>query len=92
MLTIKATVIDPIGIHARPASTLVASASPFKETEITITAENGRNGNLKSIMSVMALGIRQGETFTIGLDGGDEATAKEAIEKCLVSTKIAKLV
>ena len=81
MAKFEATVIDPVGLHARPASVTVAAASKF-ESDITISS-NGKSGNLKSIMNVMALGVRQSETITIEATGKDADEAIEAIEKTM---------
>jgi phosphocarrier protein len=78
-LTVK--ISDPIGLHARPASIVVAAASKY-DSEITITSK-GNQGNLKSIMNVMALGVKQGEEIHIEAIGSDEKEAIKAIEKSL---------
>lgn len=63
------------GIHARPATLLVQSASKFN-SDINLEYK-GKSVNLKSIMGVMSLGVGQGADVTITADGDD---AKEAIE------------
>jgi len=70
------TVIDQAGIHARPATVLVSTASKFK-SEVTL-AYNEKSVNLKSIMGVMSLGIPSGASITITAEGedGDEAVQK----------------
>ena len=86
MKTIKATIIDPVGLHARPASLLVKEASKF-DSEITVKAK-GNSGNLKSIMNVMALGVKQNEQVEIEISGSDENEAYEAIQKTLKENKL----
>lgn len=85
-MEIKLTVKDPVGLHARPASVLVQEASKF-ESEITVSV-NGKAANLKSIMSVMALGIKFGEEITIKAEGEDAEAAISAIE---IAAKTAEL-
>ncbi|GBG05505.1 phosphocarrier protein HPr [Lactobacillus rodentium] len=63
------------GIHARPATLLVQTASKFN-SDINLEY-NGKTVNLKSIMGVMSLGVGQGADVTVTADGDD---AKEAIE------------
>ena len=63
------------GIHARPATLLVQTASKF-QSEINLEYKE-KSVNLKSIMGVMSLGVGQGVDVTITADGDD---AKEAIE------------
>lgn len=86
MKQFSATIIDPIGLHARPASELVKIASSF-QANINIISK-GKTGNAKSIMNVMALGIKQGEEITITADGADETPAIEKIQAELTNLKL----
>ncbi len=74
----KGIIKDPVGLHARPASIMVQEATKF-ESDITISA-NGKDANLKSIMSVMALGAKSGEEITIKAEGPDAEEAIAALE------------
>jgi phosphocarrier protein HPr len=71
-------VIAETGIHARPATLLVQSASKFN-SDIQLTYKE-KSVNLKSIMGVMSLGVGQGADVTISADGDDEADAIAALE------------
>ena len=51
-------ITDETGLHARPATVLVNTASKFN-SEISLTYRD-KKVNLKSIMGVMSLGIQQG--------------------------------
>lgn len=82
MSKFTAKITDPVGLHARPASVIVTTASKFKLSEITIS-ENGKSGNLKSIMNVMALGIKQGAEITVEAIGPDADEAIIAIEETM---------
>lgn len=86
MKSINVTVIDPVGLHARPATIAVNSASKFK-SEINI-AYGGREVNMKSIMGVMSLGIPTKSEITISCNGEDEEEAVAAIEEVLRAQKI----
>lgn len=86
-MEIKLTIKDPVGLHARPASILVQEATKF-ESDITISG-NGKDANLKSIMSVMSLGVRTGEEITITAKGADEADALAAIEAAAKTAELA---
>ena len=81
MAKFTAKITDPVGLHARPASITVAAAAKFG-SDVTITA-NGKSGNLKSIMNVMALGIKQGDTVTIEATGEDADTAVKSIQTAM---------
>lgn len=75
------TVIDEVGIHTRPASTLVQAASKFK-AEVNMEY-NGRTVNLKSLVSVMSLGVPQGAQIQIVAVGSDADKAIKGIEETL---------
>lgn len=75
------TITDEAGMHARPASALVASISKF-QSDITLEF-NGKKVNLKSILGVMSLGIPTGSTVTIAADGPDEEQAMVTIDEVL---------
>ena len=85
MKQVTVTVIDPVGLHARPATVAVNAASKFK-SEINV-AFKGREVNMKSIMGVMSLGVGQGADVTISAEGAD-ADAVAAIEEVLRAQKI----
>ncbi|PAF54959.1 HPr family phosphocarrier protein [Mycoplasmopsis agassizii] len=82
----NATVIDPIGLHARPASLVTKEAAKYK-SEIKIKA-NGRESNLKSIMNLMSLGIKQNDSFEITAEGEDAKAAIAGIKNLMLSEKM----
>ncbi|WP_338972517.1 HPr family phosphocarrier protein [Spiroplasma endosymbiont of Panorpa germanica] len=86
MAQFTAKVIDKVGLHARPASVLAKEASKF-QSDIKIKSD-GKEGNLKSIMNVMALAIKSGAEITIEAKGADEADAIAAIEKAMKDNEI----
>ena len=61
------TITDPGGIHARPAGLLVRKAQEFPD-EITLS-KGEKTANLKKLLAVMGLGIRQGDTVTVTVEG-----------------------
>ena len=68
------------GVHARPAGLLVKAA---KALDSTITLENaaGKSAVATKLMAVMGLGIKQGDTVTVTVEGGDEEASAAAMEK-----------
>lgn len=74
-------IVAETGIHARPATLLVQTASKFT-SEITLEYK-GKSVNLKSIMGVMSLGVGQGSDVTITAEGTDEAEAIAAIAETM---------
>lgn len=79
-------VVDPVGLHARPATVAVNAASKFK-SEVKITYK-GRSVNMKSIMGVMSLGIPTQSEVTISAEGEDEEEAITTIEEVLRTQKV----
>ncbi|MCQ1993900.1 dihydroxyacetone kinase phosphoryl donor subunit DhaM [Arthrobacter sp. zg-Y1171] len=67
------TLINPMGLHARPASVLAQLLADL-DAEITI---NGVDG--KSVMMLMTLGLRPGETLSATATGPDAARAVELV-------------
>lgn len=86
MKEINVTVIDPVGLHARPATVAVNAASKFK-SEVKVSFK-GRSVNMKSIMGVMSLGIPTNSEITVSCEGDDEEEAIKAIEEVLRSQKV----
>ncbi|MFZ7944297.1 MULTISPECIES: phosphocarrier protein HPr [Bacillaceae] len=74
-------VIAETGIHARPATLLVQTASRF-DSEINLEYK-GKTVNLKSIMGVMSLGVGQGADIKISAEGSDAADALNALEETM---------
>lgn len=81
-------IIDETGIHARPATMLVQTASKF-ESDIQLEY-NAKKVNLKSIMGVMSLGVGKDAEITIYAEGSDEKEAIAAISDVLVKEGLSK--
>ena len=86
MKQISVTVIDPVGLHARPATVAVNAASKFK-CKVKV-AYKGRTVNMKSIMGVMSLGIPTQSEITVSCEGEDEDVAVKTIEDVLRAQKV----
>ena len=74
-------IVAETGIHARPATLLVQTASKFT-SEITLEYK-GKSVNLKSIMGVMSLGVGKDADVTISAEGADEADAIAALTETM---------
>ena len=71
------TVIDPAGLHARPAAQFVRTASRF-ESRITIRAGE-RIADAKSLIALLGLTIRPQSQVTLTADGPDADAALAAL-------------
>lgn len=80
MKEFKYTITDPVGIHARPAGLLVKEVKAHAST-VTISNEDGKSADGKKLIALMGLGIKQGQTVTVRVEGDDEDAAATAIEK-----------
>lgn len=81
MITKKITIKLPTGLEARPVALLVQVASQYEST-VHVECEN-KKVNAKSIMGMMTLGLAAGEEVTVIVDGVDEETAMDNIERYL---------
>ncbi len=67
------------GLHARPAAMFAQKCSTFKAT-ITIL-KDGKQANGKSLINLMGLSVKKGDTITLKIDGPDAAEAGAALQK-----------
>lgn len=70
MVEREVKVINPSGIHARPAAAVVNFVKNYKGSVEVIN--NGKKGNLKSIISIMSLGMKKGSVIRLQVSGEDE--------------------
>jgi phosphocarrier protein HPr len=71
------TVVNPLGIHARPAAALVQCVVRFK-SDIFI-AHNGNRVNAKSIMGLLTLAATRGSRIKVQCRGDDAEQAIAAV-------------
>ena len=66
---VERTLIVPLrqGLHARPAALLAQRAKSFAGQ--IILAAHGRTANARSVVAIMALGVRQGDELSIQASG-----------------------
>lgn len=79
----EARIVNPLGMHARPAAELVKVANRFKATITVRRADLAVNG--KSIMGVMMLAAESGSTLTIMAEGEDAEAAVAALADLVAS-------
>ena len=85
MKEVKTVVVNPNGIHARPASLFIQEAKKFQSK---ITVENlgtGKAKDAKSILGVMSLGMTKGTEIRIVAEGPDEEAAIQAMQQLVDS-------
>ncbi len=83
MITREVTVLNEVGLHARPATFFIQKANEFKSF-ITV-AKDERKVNAKSLLGVLSLGIIKGTKIIITADGTDESEAIDELEALIMS-------
>lgn len=83
MLSQTLTVVNPSGLHLRPAGVLSQTAMKFK---CDVIIECGEKRIIaKSVLNVMAAGIKCGTQIKLICDGVDEAEAMETVKAAIES-------
>ena len=72
MVEIPSIIRNTAGIHCRPSAVIIKEAMNYPGI-IRVTA-NSRESDLRSVMSLLALGLHQGATLTIQVSGPNEET------------------
>ena len=70
---------NQLGLHARPASMFVKTATKF-DSEIMVEKE-GESVNGKSIMGLMMLAASHGTILTVTAEGSDASNALNELEE-----------
>lgn len=77
------TILNPSGLHARPASIIVEH---MKNSEATVTIQKGEKvANAASILSVLTLGASTGDEVTVSGEGEGAEAAVSFIKGVLIS-------
>ena len=77
----EVTVNHPEGLHARPASDFVEAALKF-ESRIEVRLDD-KIANAKSILSLLKLGIEQGQRVVLRAEGPDAEAALSELRRIL---------
>ena len=83
MISKNLTVVNPSGLHLRPAGVLSQTAMKFK-SDITIVSGE-KKIVAKSVLNVMAAGIKCGTEITLICDGEDEEEAMKSMSEAIES-------
>lgn len=68
---------NEVGLHARPAALFAKRAADF-DADISLEKE-GRQANARSLLSVLTLDIRQGDSVVVRAEGDDADAALDAL-------------
>ena len=81
MKEFKHVILDPLGMHARPAGMLVKAVAGYT-SKITVTAPGG-TADARRLMALMKLAAKQGMELTVTVDGADEEKAAAELKAFL---------
>ena len=81
MVSKKVKIINPTGLHLRPAGIFCNTAVRY-DSRITFQYGN-TNANAKSVLSVLGACIKQGDEIELICDGADEEEALAAMIKAI---------
>ena len=81
MVSQKVKVINPSGLHLRPAGVLSQTSMKFKSNTIIESGE--KKIVAKSVLNVMAAGIKCGTEINVICEGPDEVEAVAAITEAI---------
>ena len=87
MKTAEVLIVNPVGLHVRPATFFIKKANSYKSS--IWVEKDDRRVNAKSLLGVLSLGIVKGMTITLIADGADEADALEGLA-ALIDTGFAE--
>jgi phosphotransferase system HPr (HPr) family protein len=72
---------EGVALHARPAATFVKTALRFRSR--VIVGSDGKVADAKSILAVLALGVRGGTVLKLVAEGEDAPAALDALTSCV---------
>ena len=71
------TIKDELGVHARPAGLLVKLVKGYAST--ATLEKGGKTCDLRKLMALMGMGVKQGDTVTVKVEGFEELLGGHAI-------------
>lgn len=73
-------VVNPTGLHARPAATLATEAAKFvSKIEARNASRDGDFKDAKSMIAIMTSGITQNDKVELRAEGDDEIAAVDTL-------------
>jgi phosphocarrier protein HPr len=79
MITKDYVITAPLGLHARPATSLIRLAKNYKSA---ISLKKGEKTiRLNSMLNILSLNVKGGETVSVSIEGEDELAASANIDQ-----------
>jgi phosphocarrier protein HPr len=83
--TREVTIVNPLGLHARPAAEFAKQARAFRSDIFLIKAETRYSA--ESLIDILRANLNQGETFTLEAVGRDAEEAVEHLARVMAEFK-----
>ncbi|MFT4028311.1 MAG: HPr family phosphocarrier protein [Protaetiibacter sp.] len=77
----RVTVMSTSGLHARPAAVFVRAAAAARST--VLVRKDGREASAKSLITLLLLGVHQGDEVEVVADGPDEVETVDRLVELL---------
>lgn len=87
MVQFQYTINDPMGLHARPVGLVVRAVAPYKDSRINVICGD-KHADAKRMFAVMALQVKQGQTITVTVEGGNEQEIADRIKNIFIAEKL----
>jgi len=86
MVELKITIMNDVGLHARPAALFVKTATRFSSKIRVRNVSRGSDWvDAKSILRVLSLGVEKDHAIEVTAEGADEGEAINEIEQLVRS-------
>ncbi|BBH24893.1 HPr-like protein Crh [Paenibacillus baekrokdamisoli] len=72
------TIQSELGIHVRPAKQIVEAAKKYPACSVFLE-KDGKRVSVKSLVNVLTLGAKHGDTVTLITEGEQEAAVQDEI-------------
>jgi phosphocarrier protein len=81
MVSFEYVITDELGIHSRPAGLLIREVKKHQSQVVFFNGEKKADGD--KIFAIMKLGIKQGNTLGVTVEGSDEGETAAALKQLL---------
>ncbi|MGN0316329.1 MAG: HPr family phosphocarrier protein [Lachnospira sp.] len=80
MVSERIIITSALGIHLRPAGAMCDTAVKY-ESKMTFEYGAGKTANAKSVISILAAGVKCGDEIVLTAEGPDEEEAIKAVSE-----------
>lgn len=79
------SILNPSGIHARPAAAFITEAKKYTSKITIINLKTQKSADAKSMLKVLTLGLVKGTQIQLSAQGEDEEDAVAALLRLIES-------